>query len=158
LTLLKLVLTAAILLSASAAAAAPQPPNERAAARVFLEKMGQGRFDHLDEIYAPGFTAHGPEGSTYTLAQDNESGAAWREAIPDLRVKIERMVSRGDMVAVHWSASGTNSKAAAGLPGKGRPVAIEGMTFFRFANGRIAEEWGVIDMATLMRQLGAAAK
>jgi predicted ester cyclase len=29
------------------------------------------------------------------------------------------------------------------------------MTFFRFSDGRIVEEWSLIDMATLMKQLSA---
>jgi steroid delta-isomerase-like uncharacterized protein len=148
----------ALMVAFAAAAAAASPADERTAARVFIEKMGQGRFDHLDEIYAPGFKAHAPDGSTYTLAEDNESGRAWREAIPDLQVRVERMVSAPGMVAVHWHAAGTNTKAAAGLPGAGRRMAIDGMTFFRFVDGRIAEEWGVIDMATMMQQLAAAPK
>ena len=54
--------------------------------------MGQGRFDKLDEIYAPGFVARGPGGRTYTLDEDNASGKEWRRAAPDLKVKIERTV------------------------------------------------------------------
>jgi predicted ester cyclase len=39
------------------------------------------------------------------------------------------------------------------MPGKGDRIGIEGMTFFRFATGRIVEEWSVIDVATLRKQL-----
>jgi predicted ester cyclase len=56
-------------------------------------------------------------------------------------------------VAVHWSATGTNSVAAAGMPGEGAAASVQGMTFFRFAAGRIIEEWSLIDMAGLMKQL-----
>jgi len=30
---------------------------------------------------------------------------------------------------------------------------MDGMTFFRFKAGRIAEEWSVLDMAALNRQM-----
>jgi steroid delta-isomerase-like uncharacterized protein len=122
------------------------------AKRVFLEKMGEGKFDKLDEIYGPGFVAHGAS-RDYTLEEDNESGKTWRAAFPDVKVTVERTVANGDLVAVHWSASGTNTVAAGGMPGQGKKANIEGMTFFRFADDRIVEEWSIIDMAALARQL-----
>jgi steroid delta-isomerase-like uncharacterized protein len=152
---------AAIILSAltlaltiSSTAHADANANARTAKRVFLEKMGEGRFDKLDEIYGPGFVAHGAS-RDYTLEQDNESGRAWRAAFPDLKVLIERTVADANLVAVHWRATGTNSAAVSGFPGKGAKAAMEGMTFFRFASGRIVEEWSVLDIATLRKQMEA---
>lgn len=127
------------------------------AKRVLLEKMGAGRFDKLDEIYAEGFVAHGPT-RDYTLAEDNESSKEWRKAFPDLAVSVKRTVADRDFVAVHWSAAGTNSVAAAGLPGKGGKANIDGMTFFRFKDGKIVEEWSVIDIASMIRQLNETSK
>ena len=127
-------------------------PQRQAVEFVLLEKMGKGRFDNLERIYAPGFRAHNGE-TTVDLEGDNESGRAIRTAAPDLSVEIVRMVEQGPIVAVHWRAKGTNSVAAAGMPGKGARVTLDGMTFFRFENGRIAEEWGLVDQASLMRQL-----
>jgi hypothetical protein len=130
-----------------AAPAAPDPAAsdpaieaQRATAeRVFLEKMGQGKFEISHEIYAPGFRARTP-GGDYDIDADNASGAEWRRDAPDLKVVVVRTVVEGDLAAVHWQASGTNSVAAAGLPGAGKPFASDGMTFFRFEGGRIAEE------------------
>jgi len=128
------------------------PDNVRTARRVFLENMAQGRFERLDEIYGPDFVAHGAS-ANYTLEQDVAATRSWRTAMPDLQVTVERTVADRDLVAVHWNAVGTNTVAAGGLPGKGDRVGIEGMTFFRFARGRIVEEWSVIDVATLRKQL-----
>lgn len=141
-----------VLMLVSAPALAGPAENAETGKRVLLEKMGQGRFDRLDEIYGPGFVAHGAD-RDYTLDEDNASGREWRRAVPDLKVEVIRTVAEGDLVAVHWRASGTNSVAAAGLPGLGGKAAMDGMTFFRFANDRIVEEWSVMDLATMMRQL-----
>jgi steroid delta-isomerase-like uncharacterized protein len=146
------VLAAAVLSLAAMSVQADPEANTQIAKRVFLEKMGQGRFDKLDEIYGPGFVAHGGS-RDYTLEEDNESGKAWRAAFPDLKVSVERTVANDELVAVHWSAAGTNTVAAAGTPGQGKKARIEGMTFFRFADGRIVEEWSIIDVAALNRQL-----
>jgi steroid delta-isomerase-like uncharacterized protein len=151
-TRIAIAFVAAVLIT-HAASADPEAQT-RTAERVFLEKMGQGRFDRLDEIYGAGFVAHAPS-RDYTLEEDNESGRAWRAAAPDLEVTVERTAASGDLVAVHWRATGTNTVAAAGLPGNGKKLSIDGMTFFRFEDGRIVEEWSVMDIATLMKQVYA---
>ena len=42
-----------------------------------------------------------------------------------------------------------------GLPPTGRSVAYNEIFVFRVADGRIAETWGVVDVLSQMRQLGA---
>jgi steroid delta-isomerase-like uncharacterized protein len=142
-----------LFLSTGALAQADDRADQRIAERVFLEKMGEGRFDRLDEIYDPAFTAHGA-GTDYNLAEDNASGQEWRKAFPDLRVTVSHSLARDGLAAVHWRAEGTNTVAAAGLPGSGGRMNIDGMTFFRLKSGRIIEEWNVIDIATLRSQMG----
>jgi len=127
--------------------------NVLTARRVFLEYMAEGHFRGPADIYARNFVAHGAS-FNYTREQDEASTRAWREAMPDLKVTVERTVAAEDLVAVHWMATGTNTVAAGGLPGKGDRIGVEGMTFFRFSAGRIVEEWSVIDTATLRKLLG----
>ena len=148
-----MLLTAALLLAAPPAKAGPEE-NRRTASRILLERMGQGRFEIDSEIYGPGFVAHG-FGRDYTLAEDQASGRALRAAFPDLAVRVDRIVAEGELVAVHWSATGTNSVAGAMFPGNGRRVTIDGMSFFRFASGRIVEEWSAYDRQTMIQQLTA---
>ena len=150
---------APLLLAAAALAVGPQRPAQadgaadvRTARRVILEIMGEGRSTGVGEIFAPGFVAHGAS-ANFTLEQDVAATLSWRTAIPDLRVSVERSVSGGGMVALHWRASGINSVALGELPGKGDRLGIEGMSMFRFRDGRIAEEWSVVDVATLRKQL-----
>lgn len=122
------------------------------ASRVFLEKMGKGDFSRLDEIYGPGFVAHGG-GRTFTLEEDNASGKAIRTAAPDLKVYVDHLVGEADLITVRWHAQGTNTAAAAGMPGKGKAFNVDGMTIFRFKNGRIVEEWSITDSLSMLRQL-----
>lgn len=148
-----LAMLSAILVVLCADARAGTADNVRTAKRVFLETMAEGRFDGLREIYGPNFVAHGAS-ADYSLEQDSAATASWRAAMPDLKVTVERTVADSDLVAVHWRVVGTNTVAAGGMPGKGDRIGIEGMTFFRFSGGRIVEEWSVIDVATLRKQLG----
>ena len=144
---------AALLLLLPATANAGPAENKITASRVILEKMGEGRFDIQPELYGPGFIAHG-FGRDYTLAEDEASGKHLRSAFPDLKVNVDRIIAEGDMVSLHWSAVGTNTVAVPGFPGEGKRVAIDGMSFFRFADGKIVEEWSTYDNLTIMKQLG----
>ena len=137
---------------ATGAAGAGEADNVRTAGRYFAA-MQAGRFDAPAALFAPDFVAHGVSIS-YGLEQELAATVSWHAAMPDLKVTVERTVAAGDMVAVHWQASGTNTVAAGGMPGKGGRVGLEGMTFFRFAGGRIAEEWSVVDVASLRRLFG----
>lgn len=148
------VVLAACIFFVSPAAAKENPrANAATASRVLLEKMGQGRFEISDEIYGPGFVAHG-FGRDYSLAEDNASGKQIRDAFPDLKVAVLRTVANGDLVAVHWQSNGTNTVKVGPFPGSGTRVTIDGMTFFRFAGGRIVEEWTTYDNLRIMQQLG----
>jgi len=147
-----LAVLSAMLIVCSADARAGSADNVRTAKRVFLESMAAGDFAGLHQIYGPNFVAHGAS-ADYSLEQDSAATASWRAAMPDLKVTVERTVAARDLVAVHWRVVGTNTVPAGGMPGKGDRVGIEGMTFFRFAGGLIVEEWSVIDVATLRKQL-----
>ena len=141
------------LLLLPAPALAGPAENKAVATRVIVEKMGQGRFDIQPEIYGPGFVAHG-FGRDYTLAEDEASGKQLRAAFPDLKVSVDRIVAEGDMVSLHWSAIGTNTAKVPGFPGEGEKVSVDGMSFFRFADGKIVEEWSTYDNLTILQQLG----
>ena len=150
-----------IFLAAVLAPNAPEPrprtcSNTQTARRVLLEKMGQGRFEISDEIYAPEFVAHG-FGSDYSLAQDNASGKQIRGAFPDLKVAVLRTIAERDLVAVHWRSYGTNTIKLGPFPGAGKQVTIDGMTFFRLVDCRIVEEWSTYDNMSVMKQLGLVA-
>jgi steroid delta-isomerase-like uncharacterized protein len=147
-----LAVWSAMLIVCSVDARAGSADNVRTAKRVFLENMAEGSFAGLHRIYGPNFVAHAAS-ADYGLERDCAATASWRAAMPDLKVTVERTVADRDLVAVHWRVVGTNTVAAGGMPGKGDRVGIEGMTFFRFAAGLIVEEWSVIDVATLRKQL-----
>jgi predicted ester cyclase len=71
-------------------------------------------------------------------------------AFPDLQIKMERAIERGDRTEYHWTLIGTNS----GLGGTGNRVRISGFESWRFGpDGLIAESQGHFDSADYMRQL-----
>lgn len=124
--------------------------NKALARRVYEEGLNQGRFE---VPYAADFVGHGGA-RTFTHAEGMAEAKGWRAAFPDLDMKVDRLLAEQDLVAVRWTARGTNTGSGNGIPATGRSVEINGTTLFRMADGRIAEEWTCANSLGLMRQLG----
>ena len=123
--------------------------NKAVTRRVYEDGLNQGRFD---VPYTPDFVGHGGR-RTFSHADGMAEARGWREAFPDLHITVDKQVAERDLVAVRWTARGTNTGAGNGIPATGRAVQITGTTLFRVADGRIAEEWTCADSLGLMRQL-----
>jgi steroid delta-isomerase-like uncharacterized protein len=81
---------------------------------------------------------------------------AMKRAFPDLQIQEDMAIAEGDLVAAHWTASGTHTGPAfAGLPAaSGRRFEITGMSFYRVREGRIVEGWVNDDTLAMATQLG----
>jgi steroid delta-isomerase-like uncharacterized protein len=69
---------------------------------------------------------------------------------------VNKLVAEGDLVTAGWTCQGANTGVGHGLPATGKAVVVSGITIFRLKDGKLAEEWGVIDMWGLLKQLGLA--
>ena len=127
--------------------------NKSVTRKVYEEGLSQGRFE---VPYRTDFVGHGGK-RTFTHADGMAEAKGWREAFPDLDITVDKQVAERDLVAVRWTARGTNTGAGNGIPATGRAVQITGTTLFRMADGRIAEEWTCADSLGLMKQLGLLA-
>jgi steroid delta-isomerase-like uncharacterized protein len=76
-------------------------------------------------------------------------------AYPDLHVAIEDLIAEEDKVVSRNVVTGTHRGEYLGIPPTGKSVMYEEIFIFRLRNGRIAETWGVVDVLSQMRQLGA---
>ena len=75
---------------------------------------------------------------------------AFMTTFPDTVVTFDKLESRGDLTAFHWTLSGTNT----GPGGTGNKVRISGYELWRIGNnGLIAESQGHFDAAEYERQL-----
>ena len=125
--------------------------NKQVARRVFEEGLSQGRFD---VPYTDDFVGHGGGTATFTHEAGMAEARGWRLAFPDLKVSVDLIVAEDDLVAVRWTARGTNSGAGNGIPATGKQVRTSGTAIFRFVDGAIAEEWTAGDSLGLLKQLG----
>ena len=81
--------------------------------------------------------------------------ARLHRAFPDLHITIEDLIAEGDKVVARDTVTGTHQGEYMGLPPTGKPITYNEIFICRFAGGRIAETWGVVDVLSQMRQLGA---
>lgn len=124
--------------------------NKAVTRRVYEEGLNQGRFE---VPYTADFVGHGGA-ATFTHAQGMAEARGWRDAFPDLNITVDQQVAENDLVAVRWTARGTNTGSGNGIPATGRAVQTHGTTLFRLDDGKIAEEWTCANSLGLMRQLG----
>ncbi|RYB02258.1 ester cyclase [Lichenibacterium ramalinae] len=77
--------------------------------------------------------------------------------IPDLRFEIGLLVAEPPHVAARLLFDCTPKGRFLGLPVDGRRVAFAENVIYRFADGRIAEVWSLVDRGAIERQLATPA-
>ncbi|MFF2350926.1 ester cyclase [Kitasatospora sp. NPDC058115] len=109
----------------------------------------------IDEVAAPDLLVRTPLPLDTTGVQAlKQVFTTLLRAFPDLRVTVEDVIAQGDKVVSRNTVTGTNLGEYLGRPPTGRAVRYDEIFVFRFADGRIAETWGVVDLLTQLRQLG----
>ncbi|MGW4911864.1 ester cyclase [Streptomyces sp. NPDC004270] len=110
----------------------------------------------IDEFVAPDvlFEAPVPMGATGPAALKRVWEVLLR-AFPDIHVAVEETITEGDKVVSRNTVTGTHRGDYRGLPPTGKTVTYSEIFVFRFADGRIAEIRGVVDVLTMLRQLDA---
>jgi steroid delta-isomerase-like uncharacterized protein len=131
------------------------PQGNVAALERAVEHMNAGSLEGYMELYSDDLTLHGYPPGVEGKAGANAFYAAFRKALPDVNLTIDDVVSEGDRVAVRYTIRGTHSDELIGVPATGWRVEVDGQSFFRFEDGRVAERWQSLDAVGLLTQLGA---
>jgi steroid delta-isomerase-like uncharacterized protein len=127
----------------------------------FVEELWNKRqFDVADEIFAKDCVTHqlrsgvpadavlrGPEAI-------KEHVAGWIASFPDLRFNIEQMLREGDRVVMQLVMEGTHQSTWLGIPASGKKVEIRMFTVHRVVQGKIVEDWVLVESLGLLQQLG----
>jgi hypothetical protein len=109
----------------------------------------------IDEVVEPDLLIHRRLPVEATGAQAlKQVWVILLRAFPDIHVTVEDLIAEGDKVVASNSISGTHQGEYMGHPPTGKPVTYDEIFILRFANGRIAEMWGVVDVLSAMKQLG----
>ncbi len=137
-----------------------QETSNKATFRRFCDAMNTGDAElsskTIDEIVEPDALIRTPLPLEATGAEKlKEVFARLHRAFPDLQITVEDLIAEGDKVVGRNSVTGTHQGEYMRLPPTGKSVTYNEIFILRFLNGRIAETWGVVDVLSQMRQLGA---
>jgi len=121
------------------------------------ELINEGDIDGFGHLMAEGFVEHeDTPGLPATKDGVLQFFRGYRDAFPDLRMDAEEVIASGDRTVARVKASGTQDGEFMGMPPSGRRVEVQLIDIMRFDDaGLIAEHWGVVDMLSMLQQLGA---
>ena len=126
--------------------------------RWFQEVWNDRRDEAITELMAPdavghmeGGDAHGPEGFRNIRAM-------FLQALPDLHITVENVLSDGNQVAVRWRARGTHAGELMGIPATGQKVDFCGTSWINVRDGQLAEGWDTWNLGGLVETLRSAAQ
>ena len=134
------IILGALPVAAAEDISAQEAKNKAIAARVFEEIFNQAKFQVADEIYAPNFVNHGLHRDA-TLQEDQNAVHAEKKAFPDLKMNVNLITAKDDLVTAVWTFRGTHTGSGLGLPPTGARIELRGITVWRIVNGKISEEW-----------------
>ena len=128
--------------------------NETVMRRFIGEVINNGDFSVLDELVQPNYVYRSPDQELDGPEALKGLLAAYRIAFPDLNVRIDDLVNGGDKVVISVTLTGTHEGDLMGIAPTGKPVNIKGMILSRFQDGKIVEEYEILDMLAMFQQLG----
>jgi predicted ester cyclase len=109
----------------------------------------------IDEYLAEDFVAHNPPAPGVTLDREGMKQAAeiFRVGSPGSH-EIRMQVAEGDLVASHTVGRGVHTGELFGVPPTNNEVQTDGIVIHRVRDGKIVENWSVVDSAQVLRQIG----
>jgi steroid delta-isomerase-like uncharacterized protein len=114
----------------------------------------RGRFEVVDEVVAEDCVDHDPlpgqpagrQGLRYAVQ-------LVVRGLSDRGTELDQYLDAGETVVQNWIFRGRHTGEFMGVPATGKEVRVRGMEIWRLADGKIAERWGVVDVAGLLAQL-----
>jgi len=126
------------------------------ARRLADEVWTQHKLEVIDEVIASDFVGYSPtDGEFRGPAGFRQLVERYMSAFPNAAMRVNYSIAEGDMVATHWTATGTHTGALMGIAPTGRDVTVEGITFDRVREGKVVESRGLFDALGMLQQIGA---
>ncbi len=120
----------------------------------FEQVWNEGDEATIDRLMSPATKFHGlPGGPIVGPEAFKPFFQTFRQAFPDIRVRVLHTVCEGDLVACHCGVTGTHSGPGLGEP-TGSRIDIDGMALAVVRDGQLQEGWNSFDFLALYQQIG----
>ena len=130
--------------------------NQAVVRRFLDEYAGKDSKNHgalEKELFAPGYKNY-MTGQPIDLEGLRMLSLSFAKAFPDLHSTIEDMATEGDKIAVRFTVHGTHKGEFQGIPATGKHISVPALSFFKCIDGKILEDRPILDMMSMMQQLG----
>jgi steroid delta-isomerase-like uncharacterized protein len=112
-------------------------------------------FKTIDELVAPDAVIRTPLPIDATGAEAlKQVWAMLLRIYPDIHLTVEDLIAEADKVVGRTTVTGTHQGEFMGVAPTGKSVTYNEIFIFRFADGRVVETWGVVDVYAQMKQIG----
>jgi steroid delta-isomerase-like uncharacterized protein len=130
--------------------------NKALVQKIFARIWDKGEMSAVDELFDANYVDHTerPPGTPAGLEGFKAVIMQIRKAFPDMKSTLQDMIVEGDKVVGRWTNESTNTGEFMGMPPTGKKVTTSGIDIYRISGGKIIEGWGVVDMMSVMQQLG----
>ncbi len=119
-----------------------------------LVRMSEGDPNAFDSIVSADYVCHEPLAGDVDLNGWKQQMADWGKAFPEGDMTLLGVYGDGDYVCAHWSARFKHLGEFMGVEPTGNYCTLNGLSLYRFENGKLVEEWDQYDSLGLLRQIG----
>lgn len=128
--------------------------DHKALVRRWIEALNQKDLADFAAFCIPDFVHHSPSTTIRGLDAYRQALATEFATFPDMHFTVEELIAEGDTVVARLTGHGAHQGSLGGIPPTGKQATIVGVTIYRIAAGKLAEQWEYFDTLGLLQQLG----
>lgn len=117
--------------------------NKEVVKTLLIDVLQNGKLELYKDLHIPEFTGHALE-RDFNLEEDYQSAGNLIKNFRNLKMDITHLMAEADLVTARYVGSWGDSVSRA---------KADGITIFRFKDGKIAEEWVLTNELAIMNQM-----
>ena len=118
------------------------------------EVINNGDYSVLQELVHPDYVYRSPDQELQGQEALEALFTAYRSGLPDLNASIDDLIETEEKVMISITLTGTHTGDLMGIPATGNSLNVHAMILSRLEDGKIVEEWEILDMLGMFQQLG----
>ncbi len=126
--------------------------------RRWFEEVWNDRQDAaIDELMARDAVGHMEGGDVHGPDEFRAARKTFLDALPDLRIEVEEILSEGNRAAVRWHATGSHQGQLFDIAPSGASIDLRGTSWLVARDGKLVEGIDTWNLGGMLEALRAAA-